>query len=243
MRYLITFSYDGNNFNGYQRLKNKKTVQGVLESALTKLNNKPVFIYSSGRTDKCVHAKGQTAHFDLDITISCDNIKKYLNKILNGEIYVFFVEEVSNEFHARYNCLKKEYRYYINIGTFDVFKRNYIYQYNNILDINKMNEAKNLFLGKHDFKSFCNDAKERNNFERTIEKIEINKYDDIIEIIIVGDGFLKQMIRNIVGVLIKVGENKIDKNKINEIFENKTRCYNIKSVPGCGLYLWKVWYK
>lgn len=243
MRYLITFSYDGNNFNGYQRQKNKKTVQGVLENALTTLNNNPVIIYSSGRTDKFVHAKGQTAHFDLDITISCNNIKKYLNKILNGEIYIFFVEEVSNEFHARYNCLKKEYRYYINTGVFDVFKRNYIYQYNNNLDLDRMNEAKNLLLGKHDFRAFCNDAKERNNFERIIEKIEINKYDDIIEIIIVGNGFLKQMIRNIVGVLIKVGENKIDINKINEILENKTRCYNIKSVPGCGLYLWKVWYK
>jgi len=103
--------------------------------------------------------------------------------------------------------------------------------------------AKKEFLGKQNFKAFCNNSKERTNFERTIEKIEINKFNDILEIIIVGDGFLKQMVRNIVGVLIRVGEGKLDIEKIDDILKNETRCYNIKSVPGCGLYLWDVWYK
>ena len=243
MRYLITFSYDGNNFNGYQRQNNLKTVQGVLEEELENLNNGKVELQASGRTDKRVHAINQKAHFDLNNKIPCNNIKRYLNKVLEGEIYISNVEEVSDNFHARYDCIKKEYRYYINTGSFDVFKRNYIYQYNKPLDVDKMILAKNEFLGKHNFKAFCNNSKERTNFERTIEKIEINKFNDILEIIIVGDGFLKQMVRNIVGVLIRVGENKLDIEKIDNIFKNETRCYNIKSVPGCGLYLWDVWYK
>ncbi|MDD5979617.1 MAG: tRNA pseudouridine(38-40) synthase TruA [bacterium] len=243
MRYLMTFSYDGNDFNGYQKQKNLKTVQGVLEKKLTELNKSKVIIQASGRTDKNVHAMCQKAHFDLDNKIPCSNIKRYLNRLLNGSIYVSNVEEVPGKFHARYDCIKKEYRYYINTGSYDVFKRNYIYQYNKNLEIDKMNKASKLFLGTHNFKSFCNDSKERTNFDRTIESITINKINDIIEISIVGNGFLKQMVRNIVGVLIHVGENKLDISKINDIFYKQTRSYNIKSVPGCGLYLWNVWYR
>lgn len=239
----MTFSYDGSCFKGYQRQHNLKTVQGVIENELSLLNEKAVTISSSGRTDKGVHARCQKAHFDLDKSISCYNIKTYLNRKLNNEIHISDVIKVNDCFHARYDVLKKEYRYFINMGFFDVFKRNYVYQYNKSLNISKMKDVCSVFMGTHNFKSFCNDSNERENFERTIYDISLNVKDDILEISIIGNGFLKQMVRNIVGVLIKVGEDKLTKDQVKDILVKEDRCYNIKSAPACGLYLWDVTYK
>ncbi len=243
MRYLITFSYDGSCFKGYQRQKGLKTVQGVIENELSILNNKKVTINSSGRTDVGVHARHQKAHFDLDKDIELFKIKAYLNKRLSKEIYIIDVVKVDNNFHARYDCIKKEYRYFINIGEYNIFERNYIYQYNKSLNIELMKEAIQLFKGTINFKSLCNDSHERINFTRTIFTSSIACENDIITISIVGDGFLKQMIRNIVGLLIAIGTYKININYIKEILEKEDRSYNIKGAPSCGLYLWEVYYK
>ena len=131
MRYFIKFSYDGSCFNGFQRQNKLKTVQGVMEEALTSLNDgKKVNICASGRTDKGVHAKGQTAHFDLDVSVKLYSLKKYLNKCFDGEIYVKDIFLVNDDFHARYDVLSKTYCYYINMGEYDPCMRNYILQYN-----------------------------------------------------------------------------------------------------------------
>lgn len=244
MKYLIKFSYDGSVFKGYQRQKGLKTVQGVLEDNLTLLNNgKSTFITSSGRTDALVHARCQVAHFTLDKGINVNNIKRFLNKKLNGEIYIKDVSEVPLSFHARYDVLCKEYRYFINTLEYDVFKRLYEYQYCKPLDINKMKEASLYFLGCHNFKSLCNNSKERVNFDRCINSISIENNNGIIQISVIGNGFLKQMVRNIVGILIKAGEGMIKPSKVKEILDSMDRCYNIKSAPACGLYLWDVRYK
>src|SRR5574344_506606 len=138
MRYFIRFSYDGSCFNGFQRQDDLKTVQGVIEDALAFLSNSIINIQASGRTDKGVHAKDQCAHFDLDRDFESYKLKKYLNNSFNGEIYVFSVEKVNNDFHARYNVTSKTYSYYINMGLYNPMMRNYIYQYCKKLDINLM---------------------------------------------------------------------------------------------------------
>lgn len=243
MRYLMTFSYDGNYFKGYQRQKDLKTVQGTIEKELTKINNGEVTIHASGRTDVGVHAIRQVAHFDFNKEISLDKLKDALNNKFEQEINIINIKKVPSTFHARYNCISKEYHYFINIGELNIFKKNYIYQYNKKIDIKLMKKAIAVIKGKHDFKEFCTDSKERDNFVRTISKAVINKNEDLIEIIIRGDGFLKHMVRNIVGILIEIGSGKKDINYLKSILDNDTTKIPTLKVPGCGLYLWDVYYK
>ena len=130
-RYFIIFSYDGTNFKGYQKQIKERTVQGELEKALKEINdNKKVEVHASGRTDAGVHAINQKAHFDLVTKITSDKLKKALNSILPNDIYIKKVEEVDDDFHARFNAKGKEYVYLINMGEYNPIERNYVYQYN-----------------------------------------------------------------------------------------------------------------
>lgn len=242
MRYLIKFSYDGSCFSGFQRQNNLRTVQGETEKVLTDLNQKQVNIHASGRTDKGVHALEQFAHFDLDKEVSLYNLKKYLNKSLNGEIYIKGVTNCSDDFHARYDVTRKTYSYYINTGEYNPIKRNYEYQLNEDLDINKMKKAVKCLIGKHDFKSFATDSDEKENTIREIYNISIKEENNIIKITFTGNGFLRKMIRNIVGILIEIGLNKEEVDYLKKILNKKKRAGNMKCAPACGLYLEEVSY-
>ena len=154
MRYLITFSYDGSKYKGYQKQPEVTTIQGELEKVLTGINNSEVLVSASGRTDAGVHALNQTAHFDLDINITSEKLKMALNSLLPSDIYVKKVEEVDRDFHARFNVKEKEYIYKINVGEYNPLEKDYVYQYNKELDVVKMKEAIKYFEGTHDFKSF-----------------------------------------------------------------------------------------
>ena len=129
MRYLITFSYDGSKYFGYQKQKGVNSVQEDLEKVLSLINNKPVSVCASGRTDAGVHANGQCAHFDIDISITPDKLKNALNGLLNGNIYVKSVVEVPDTFHARFDVKQKEYIYKINTSEYTPISKDYIYQY------------------------------------------------------------------------------------------------------------------
>lgn len=243
MRYLITFSYDGSCFNGYQRQNKLKTIQGEIEKVLTDVNDgKKVEIHSSGRTDKGVHALNQKAHFDLDVNIKLYGLKKILNKKLNGEIYIKDVCVVDNDFHARYFVKKKIYSYYINTLEFDPIRKDYCYQYCDKLNISKMKKTSKYLIGEHDFRSFCKEEKDKENCVRKIYKVNITNDNGIIKITLVGNGFLRKMVRNIVGELIEVGKGKKDINHIKELINSKGELHNKKSVPACGLYLEDVMY-
>ena len=242
MRYLIRFSYDGSCFSGFQKQKNLKTVQGEIEKALENLNQKEVSIHASGRTDKGVHAKEQYAHFDIDKELKLYNLKKYLNKSLNGEIYISKVNNCDNNFHARYNVINKKYSYYINTGEYNPIKRNYEYQLNEELNINAMQKASLYLIGKHDFRSFATDSEAKENTKREIYRIDIEKNNETIKITYLGNGFLRKMIRNITGILIEIGLNNKKYTYMKEILELKSRKGNLKSVPACGLYLEEVNY-
>ena len=243
MRYLMKFAYDGSCFYGYERQNNLLTVQGTIENILTGVNNfKVVKIHSSGRTDRGVHARCQTAHFDLDVKIKPYGLIKLINKECS-DIHVFSIENVSDDFHARYSVKSKTYSYYINTGIYDLFARKYVYQYNQKLDIDKMKEACLCLIGEHNFKSFCNDSKSRNNFVRVINSIDITSDDGIIKISINGNGFLRCMVRNIVGVLIEIGSLKRDVSYMNYVLNLCDRKgYIVKSAYSGGLYLDSVFY-
>ena len=155
MRYLITVSYDGTEFSGYQKQPKMRTVQGEIEKALKEISGgKKIDIHASGRTDAGVHAMAQKIHFDLDMNITLEKLAKGLNSLLPKDIFVRKVEEVSSDFHARFSAIGKEYIYILNMGEYNPLERNYVYQHNNKLDVVEMERAMKYFEGTHNFKSF-----------------------------------------------------------------------------------------
>lgn len=242
MRYLITFSYDGSKYFGYQKQKGVNSVQEDLEKVLSLINNKPVNVCASGRTDAGVHANGQCAHFDIDINITPDKLKNALNGLLNGNIYVKSVVEVPDTFHARFDVKQKEYIYKINTGEYSPIYKDYIYQYCKPLDVDSMKTAIKLFEGEHNFKSFTKANVETNNFVRTIYSTAVTKDNDIITIKFVGNGFMRYMVRNMVGFLIEIGEGKRNISDVNSVLLEEDRTKAGKTAPPEGLYLNKVTY-
>lgn len=242
MRYLITFLYDGSKYFGYQKQKGVNSVQEDLEKVLSLINNKPVNVCASGRTDAGVHANGQCAHFDIDINITPDKLKNALNGLLNGNIYVKSVVEVPDTFHARFDVKQKEYIYKINTGEYSPIYKDYIYQYCKPLDVDSMKTAIKLFEGEHNFKSFTKANVETNNFVRTIYSTAVTKDNDIITIKFVGNGFMRYMVRNMVGFLIEIGEGKRNISDVNSVLLEEDRTKAGKTAPPEGLYLNKVTY-
>ncbi len=247
VRYLITFSYDGYGFNGFQRQDDKRTIQKELEDALTKINNnEKVEVVASGRTDKGVHALNQKAHFDLDIKITEEKLKMALNSNLPKDIYVKEVTKVNDDFHARYMVEAKEYVYLINIGEYNPLERNYIYQYNKKLDVVAMERALKYLEGEHNFKSFSpSDNTNEDNYVRTISQTTLTrdfKNPNLITITFLGSGFLRHMIRTMIGTLIQVGEGKKNPEDIIEIIKKEDRKAAGFTCPPEGLYLKNVFY-
>lgn len=241
MRYKLTISYDGAFFHGFQRQLNYSSVQETIEIALTEIFKMPIVIKGSGRTDAGVHAKGQVAHFDSPQVIPCPNLKKILNKKVFPHIYVTDIENVDETFHSRGSAIKKEYRYYVSIGTFDPLKANYQHHFHDRIDISKIREAMTYIIGTHDFKSFSKN-KELKTTVRTIELFELNIVDGLLEFRIIGNGFMYNMVRIIVALMLKVGEGKLQPSDIQRILDGKERKLAPYVAPAVGLYLWKVYY-
>ena len=246
MRYLMTFSYDGTNFYGYQKQPKQRTVQKVIEDALKQINGgRELTICASGRTDAGVHALSQKAHFDLDKKMPCDRLIKGLNSLLPEDVYIKKIEEVDDNFHARYNVIGKEYIYIINMGEYNPIERNYVYQYNNKLDLNEMERALKFFEGEHNFKSFTKVNDEIIDYVRTISMTSLTRDNkDMNKIIIsfVGTGFMRYMVRNMIGLLIEVGEGKRKAEDVIKILDQEDRTMAGKTAPACGLYLKNVFY-
>ena len=243
MRYRIKFSYDGSAYSGFQTQKGKETIQEKLEEALTKINNsKKTSITATGRTDKGVHALAQYGHTDIDVNITENKLKRALNSNLPKDIHVIETKIVDDDFHARYQVKSKTYKYIINTGEYNPLERNYVYQYNYLLNIEEMKKAIEYFKGQHDFRAFVTNNKEKENCVRTINKVEIAKEKEKIIITFQGDGFLRYQVRNMVGILLRVGQEKIPPEAVKKILESKDRTKSGKTAPAEGLYLVDVEY-
>ena len=241
MRYLISISYDGTLFYGFERQKNKRTIQGEIEKVLTLINKKKVEIKGAGRTDRGVHAYDQKAHFDLDQNVPIERLLKAINSRLPSDIRINSIEVVDKEFHARFNCIRKTYKYYINTNEYDIMKNNYLYNYNKELNIENMIEASKFLLGPHDFEVFVSGPRE--NYDSIIESIYIKNNNGLLEFTFVGKSFYRYMVRNLMGALLLVGEGKCEPINVKEMLDKKQNIYHFKTVPACGLYLMKVEYK
>ena len=246
MRYLMTFSYDGSKYSGYQKQPKKKTIQSEIEKVLKKINSEQkVDIHASGRTDAGVHALNQKAHFDMDAKMSPDKLKYSIYCLLPKDIYIKDIKEVNDDFHARFNVKAKEYVYKINMGEYNPIEKDYVYQYNKKLDAVEMERALKYLEGTHDFKSFTKADEEKNDFVRTIVQttfIRDLKNVNSIQISFLGTGFLRYMVRNMVGTLIEIGEGKYKSEDIISILEAKDRRKAGITAPPEGLYLKDVFY-
>ena len=243
MRFLITFSYDGSNFNGFSKQDNLRTVQGEMENVLKFINNKETKIVVSGRTDKGVHAIKQVCHADISVNITEYKLKCAMNSLLPSDIHVISTKVVDDNFHARYMVYEKVYEYKLNMGEYNPIERNYVYQFNKKLDLNKMIEGSKYLIGTHDFKAFTPNKDIRNNYIREIRSIDINEKNDILTFTFRGNGFIKYQIRNMVGLLIQVGLNKKEIDDVKKILDSKNRSNGFRTSHPEGLYLKDVIYK
>ena len=240
MRYLINMSYNGSKFHGYQVQKNDKTVEGEIEKCLSKILNTNINTIGASRTDTSVHAVNQYCHFDYDKNINLKKLTHSLNSIIDDGIYIRKIRKVSDEFHARYSVLNKEYIYKINIGEYNPIEKDYVLQYNKSIKRDLLDNFVKLISGKHDFRSFTSD-KDNNEYERDVT-IDYKISNKILYLRFYSSGFLRYMIRNIVGLLLDINDGKKSLLDIEYIFNSKNRCSCGRCASGCGLYLNKIEY-
>ena len=237
-------SYDGTLFHGFQIQPNQRTVQNELEKAISSIAKKKINIYASGRTDAGVHANQQVINFNTESSVPPEKWRIAMNSILPEDIIITDSQEVSMDFHARYNVKQKTYRYYLyNSKLNDVFRRNYWWHYPYEIDIEKMIEASKYFIGEHDFTSFSSSKTAIENKVRTVYDFNIqrNQKNELI-FEITGNGFLYNMVRIIVGSVVDVGRGRMKLKKIPELLEKKEKQGKGPTAPAHGLYLWEVKY-
>lgn len=243
-RVKLTIAYDGTNYCGWQVQPNGITVEEVLNKALQKLTGENILVIGASRTDSGVHALGNVAVFDTQTTIPPDRIAMALNQRLPEDIVVTKSEEVPLDFHPRYCDCSKTYEYHIINTRIPIpTKRltNYFVSYR--LDLNKMRQAASYLVGEHDFVSFCNVRTDVENTVRTITALDILQNGDEITIRITGNGFLYNMVRIIVGTLIRVGRGFYEPEKVKEILDAKDRKAAGVTAPAHGLMLVEINYE
>lgn len=243
MRYKVTLAYNGNNYVGFQSQINGLAIQDVIEKALKIIFKEDIRIIMASRTDKGVHAKGQVFHFDTDKKMDTYKLKGAINALVPNDIHIIKVEKVSNNFHARFNVKNKTYEYLINIGEYDVFLDGFAYQCFYKLDIDLMKKGAKLFLGTHDFSSFnTTPYKDKPDQVRTISEFKITKSKNLLKIKVTGDGFLRNMVRIMVGTLLDLGRGQKTLDDIRDMLENPSKSTRRYNIDGNGLYLIKIRY-
>ena len=239
----LIIEYDGTNYSGWQKQKNANTVQAEIEKAIKKTTGEEVDLIGCSRTDKGVHATNYVASFNIESTIPGDRFTYIINNKLPKDIVIISSEEAESDFHARYSCIGKTYCYTIlNRRVPSAIYRNCSYLVKEKLDVDRMAEACNYFKGTHDFEAFRTLGSSVKTTVRTIYEVKIEKQDEFIKIYVSGDGFLYNMVRIMVGVLIRVGRGKLEPEDVKKIIDSKDRNKAGKVMPPMGLKLENVFY-
>ncbi len=235
--------YDGTRYRGWQRLPGKDdTIQGKLETALSRILGEPIEISGSGRTDAGVHARGQVANFHCESTMPAAEILENLRRYLPEDIGIYSCRDVSPRFHARLNAKEKTYLYRIWYSDAPcVFDRRYVAVMREKFDLGAMEQAAQLLRGEHDFSAFCGNAKMKKSTVRFIRSIEIQKDENELRLYFTGNGFLHNMVRILVGTLVEVGRGERQPESIPELFGGK-RAEAGFLAPAQGLCLMEVQY-
>ena len=239
----LDICYDGTRYRGWQRLPGREdTIQGKLETALSRILGEPIEISASGRTDAGVHARGQVANFHCESNMSAGELLENLRRYLPEDIGIYSCRDVSPRFHARLNAKEKTYRYRIwNSQSPCVFERRYVALMPEAFDLAEMEKAAQHLLGEHDFSAFCGNAKMKKSTVRDIRSIEIRRCGQEIQIDFTGNGFLHNMVRILVGTLVEVGRGERSAESIPELFGGKRSEAGFLAPPQ-GLCLMEVFY-
>ena len=246
--YLITIAYDGSDFAGWATQPNEFTIQGCIETILSKVFQKKISILAASRTDKGVHAREQKFTLRIDLDFSEKKLFILLKKVLGKYVLVKKVKKVDDNFHPIRQVASKEYRYFINTGKFDIFQKKYRWEFNFSLETKKLNHILQIFQGQHNFFNYsycCWQEREKTNTERKITSLKSWKRKSIVVISIIAKSFLRYQIRAIIGEVINCYEGKQNIKDLQEKLVNfAKKNYKYKNIaPASGLYLWKIDYK
>lgn len=235
----LTLEFDGARYKGWQKQNEKvRTIQGTLEKIISSIIGEDIMLVGCGRTDAGVHALNYAANFHTNSNISIDELKNKIDKKLPEDINLKTIKNASERFHTRYNILSKTYLYKINnTGIKDIFNRRYVHDIKEQLNLENMKECSEVFIGTHDFQSFTTLKSKTKSTVRTVNYINIEEKNSIIEIEINGNGFLWNMVRIIFGTLVDAGRGDITKEDVERILKSKSRLEASQMLPAYALYL------
>lgn len=235
---LVTLSYDGSYYHGWQIQKNAVTVQEVFQKALEKVLCENTDIKGCSRTDSGVHANMYCVSFKTEKSIPCENMVRALNTYLPKNIAVTSCKEVSDDFHARYSVKSKRYVYRIYNGKIrNPFLEKYAFQYRYPIDEKYLNNEAQAFLGTHDFSGFCSANSDVEDTVRTVYSFSVERSGDDVFFTVEADGFLYNMVRIMIGTLLFISEGKIKSGELSSVIDSKKRSVAGKTAPPQGLYL------
>ena len=240
MKYLINLSYNGSKYYGYQIQKNKDTVEGEIEKVLSKIFNTNINTIGASRTDKGVHALNQYCTFEVTKNLNSKKLLHSLNSLLSENVYVKSIRKVNDNFNVRYDVKRKEYIYKINMGEYNPIESEYVYQYCKNIDKELLDIFINQFKGEHNYRSFTSDKDNGSYIRNVIIDYKISK--KVLYLRFESSGFLRYMIRNIVGLLLDINDSKKSICDIEDIFSKKDRTSLGRCASTVGLYLSKIEY-
>jgi len=250
MNFKLTIQYDGTDFHGWQMQGELRTVQGELTRALCLIDSRDVVVHGSGRTDAGAHAEGQVASVNLQKAISPEKLRAAINGNVGKDLRVLDARVVPDDFHARYSALGKTYLYrVINGPVMSPFWLRYAHHEARALDLERMSQSANLFLGLHDWTAFSSAQSDTETKSRTITALTVNgQWDErtgcqVIEMIVSADGFLRYMVRSIAGTLLAVGRGEMDLGLVDNAINEGDRSLVGATAPACGLTLRSVRYE
>lgn len=241
---LLTISYDGKSFHGWQIQQNALTVQEVFQTSLEKIIGSDFDVKGCSRTDSGVHANMYCISLKTSHPIKPERLKAALNRWLPKTVAVLDCKEVPLDFHARYSCVSKEYIYKIwNSEVRNPFLDGYALHYRYKIDEEMLNKAAQAYVGSHDFTSFCTlDNREMGDMTRNVKSFSVTRDGELVTMKVEADGFLYNMVRIMVGTLLRIQQGKIPADGIAKIIEKKDRKFAGPTAQACGLYLNKVNY-
>ena len=242
--YRAILQYEGTRYQGWQKqISTDNTVQGKVETLLSKMAGETIEVNSSGRTDGGVHAYGQVISFSCDTSMEPEEIRDYMNRYLPEDIGVLSVVVAGDRFHARLNATGKIYRYRVlNSSVPNIFDRRYVFQVPEPLDLDSIEKGISFLVGKHDFKAFTAKKNTKKSTVRTIHEIKMEKLGEELVFTFYGDGFLYHMVRILMGTLLEIGLHKRTPESILDALETGERAKAGFLAPAQGLALMQVFY-